>query len=185
MTQQLTKGANCALTTESEEGHALAIGIHWDAAHADLDVVALVCDANRRVLSDGHFLFWDQPQDPDSQVFLRWTPRGQQSSGLDRAQGLLNLAELKPEICHIYLALATITDGVTIRAAGNYVVTVRDLTAGGDLIRYVCETPYESETCAIVCEVYRHRGQWKLRIHDAGYSAGLAAFGRDYGANIA
>ncbi len=45
-------------------------------------------------------------------------------------------------------------------------------------------TQYARETCAIFAEVYRYKGQWKLRIHDAGYSAGLAAFGQDYGVNI-
>jgi len=185
MTKQLTKGANIALTDGAAPGHAYAVGVAWADPGADLDVVALVCDSGKKVLGNEYFLFWDQPRDPRAQVHLRWVPHGTDAPGPDRAQALFNLADLSDDVHHIYLALATIAAGVTVAAARDFIITVRDLTAGVEVATYRSDTTYGPETCAVLAEVYRYKDQWKLRVHDAGYSGGLAAFGRDYGAEIA
>ncbi|MBK6872297.1 MAG: TerD family protein [Kineosporiaceae bacterium] len=184
MTHHLAKGGNCVLAAAGEPGFATAVGITWNDPAADLDVVALLCGPDKRVLSDAHFLFWNQPTCPQHQVFLRWVNRGEPAPNVDRAQVLFNLADLDPAIEHIYLALSTIAEDCVIASGGGFSVSVHNLTQGVEHAAYRSVTQYARETCAIFAEVYRYKGQWKLRIHDAGYSAGLAAFGQDYGVNI-
>lgn len=182
----LAKGANTVLTSAAGPpvGSAL-VGVTWPNAAADLDLVALVCGPDRRVLGDDHFLFWDQPTSPAKETFLRSVPPGAVSPSVDRAQLLINLDLVGPAVECVYIALANIADGGNLAQCGGFSVRFVDLADGTTLVDYTNPGTYTTESCLILVELYRYQGQWKLRAVDQGYAGGLAAFGRDHGVDIA
>ena len=181
MSPQLVMGANTAL---SRDLGPVEVGVSWDDRDLDIDVIALACGADRQLLSDGHFVYWGAPASGDGSVFIRSVPPGEESPTTDRAQVLLNLAELDQDVHHVYVALANVADAGTLRGVQGLSVALRDLTLAAEVATYARVGEYETETCVVLAELYRRGDDWKLRIVDQGYEGGLAALGRDHGANI-
>lgn len=179
----LKKGGNLALgAIDSVE--SLLVGLTWEAGGLDCDVCALVCSSDRKVLSDGHFLFWNQPVSPERAVFLRVTEVADKGVYADRAQLLLDLAALPNEADRIVVTFATIVEGATLAALRSLRLRVLDPTTGGEFATYSIGNEIAVEACLIVAEVYRHGNQWKLRAVGQGYAEGLAGLGTNYGVNI-
>jgi len=61
---------------------------------------------------------------------------------------------------------------------------VLDLHDGRELATFSTGREFSAETCVIVGEIYRNKGDWKLRAVGQGYQSGLAGLGADYGVNI-
>ncbi|MBJ7472230.1 MAG: TerD family protein, partial [Solirubrobacteraceae bacterium] len=69
----LAKGGNVSLSKEAPGLKKISVGLGWDirrtdGADFDLDASALLCGADERVLSDDHFIFYNQLKSPDETV---------------------------------------------------------------------------------------------------------------------
>src|SRR5215207_3939092 len=69
----LAKGGNVSLTKAAPGLSAVNVGLGWDVrtttgADFDLDASALLCGADGRVLSDQHFVFYNNLVSPDGSV---------------------------------------------------------------------------------------------------------------------
>src|SRR5688500_4909395 len=69
----LSKGGNVSLSKAAPGLTAVNVGLGWDVrtttgADFDLDASALLCDANGKVLSDGHFVFFNNLKSPEGSV---------------------------------------------------------------------------------------------------------------------
>src|SRR3954451_15560597 len=73
MSVSLAKGGNVSLSKEAPGLTAALIGLGWDArttsgADFDLDASALLVNASGKVLSDEHFVFFNNLTSPDGSV---------------------------------------------------------------------------------------------------------------------
>jgi tellurium resistance protein TerD len=182
---ELTKGGNLTLGTTSGDDPLgpLLLGLDWESGDLECDVCALVCGPDKKVLDDDHFLFWDNSVSPQRNVFLR-TATADQPDAQDRAQVLVNVAELPEHADRIVVVLATVVDGGKFDALKTMRLRVLDLRDGSELAAFSTGRVFSNETCVIVAEVYRNKGDWKLRAVAQGYQSGLAGLGSDYGVNI-
>jgi tellurium resistance protein TerD len=182
---ELTKGANLTLgTTLGDDAIGpLLLGLDWDSGDLECDVCALVCGPDGKVLDDDHFLYWDNMVSPQRTVFLR-SAIADQPDVPDRAQVLVNVAELPKYVERILVVLATVVDGGKFDVLRTMRLRVLDLRDGRGLATFSTGQVFMSETCVIVGEVYRNKGDWKLRAVGQGYKSGLAGLGSDYGVNI-
>ena len=69
----LSKGGNVSLSKEAPGLTAVLVGLGWDVrtttgADYDLDASALLLDASGKVLSDRHFVFYNNLTSPDGSV---------------------------------------------------------------------------------------------------------------------
>jgi tellurium resistance protein TerD len=69
----LSKGGNVSLSKEAPGLTAVLIGLGWDVRTTtgtdyDLDASALLLDASGKVLSDQHFVFYNNLTSPDGSV---------------------------------------------------------------------------------------------------------------------
>jgi tellurium resistance protein TerD len=69
----LSKGGNVSLTKQAPGLTAVLVGLGWDArsttgADFDLDASALMLGANGKILSDAHFVFFNNLTSPDGSV---------------------------------------------------------------------------------------------------------------------
>src|SRR5438132_12919398 len=73
MSVSLSKGGNVSLTKEAPGLTAVTVGLGWQAratsgADFDPDASALLLNASGRVLSDQHFVFFNNLKSPDGSV---------------------------------------------------------------------------------------------------------------------
>ena len=53
-----------------------------------------------------------------------------------------------------------------------------------ELLRYDLGEEFSIETAIVVCEIYRHNGEWKFSAVGSGFEGGLEALCRSYGLNV-
>ena len=73
MAISLQKGQNVSLSKQAPGLKKVRFGLGWDLRKTDgsafdLDASAFVLDANGKVLSDGHFVFYNNAKDPSGAV---------------------------------------------------------------------------------------------------------------------
>jgi tellurium resistance protein TerD len=179
----LTKGGNVSLGPAGAGGlSGLVLGLTWDSGALECDMCALVCGADRKVLDDEHFLFWDNQSTPDRSVMLRQASDGLQGPG--RAQVVLGLDSLPEAAQRVVISLSTISEGGTLAHLQSLQLEVLDGSDGRELTSYEMGKELTIETCLLVGEVYLHNGVWKVRAIGAGYDSGLHGLSRDYGVNV-
>ncbi len=184
MTAAVIKGGNVPLIGKSGPPGRILVGVSWDNPAADVDLCALMCSDARTVVTDEHFLFWDNPGSPGIDAFLCAVPQGSPSPGSDRAQLLLHMAALDPEVTRVFVSISTIAEGASLDNTGRVGLRVLDLDTGDVLANYTGPDGYAEETCVVLGEIYLRKGAWRFRAIDQGYTGGLAALGRAYGVDI-
>ena len=88
MAISLQKGGNVSLSKAAPGLKKARFGLGWsvrttDGADFDLDASAFVLDGNGKVLSDQHFVFYNNPQDPSGAVAHKGDNRTGQGEGDD------------------------------------------------------------------------------------------------------
>src|SRR6187551_17687 len=73
MTVMLTKGGNVSLTKQAPGLKAVMVGLGWDerttsGQEFDLDASALMVGSSGKVISDSHFIFFNNLKSPDGSV---------------------------------------------------------------------------------------------------------------------
>ncbi|PNB53251.1 chemical-damaging agent resistance protein C, partial [Pseudomonas sp. GW456-E7] len=66
----------------------------------------------------------------------------------------------------------------------NAFVRVVDEETQNELLRFDLGEDFSIETAVVVCELYRHGGEWKFNAIGSGFSGGLAALCRNYGLQV-
>ncbi len=184
MSSPLTSGANIGLAGLSRV--AVAVGWAPDSG-GDIDASAFLCGSNDKVVSDGHFVFYNAAQSPDRSV--TFLPQAGTSDDL-RQQFDIDLARVEPSVEKIDLCL-TIHDGQTrgLNFGALRTVLVRvlvlDLAGSSEIARYQVPVAGMKETAVILASVYRRGGQWKFRAIGQGFIGGLAPLATHYGVDVA
>ncbi|MGZ4574926.1 MAG: TerD family protein [Mycobacteriaceae bacterium] len=189
----LSKGGNVSLTKEAGSAGlaAVVVGLGWDVRTTtgvdyDLDASALLCGANGKVLSDDHFVFYNNLTSPDGTVVHTGDNRTGEGEG-DDEQLNVNLADMAPEVEKIVIPVS-IDDadarGQNFGQVSNAFIRVVNQANNTELARFDLSEDASVETAMIYGELYRHQGDWKFRAVGQGYASGLAGIIKDYGVNV-
>ncbi|MFD9715664.1 restriction endonuclease [Streptomyces sp. NPDC059076] len=164
-----------------EEEEANLLGMTW-AGSVALDVCALVCRGSR-VLSDDHFVFFNNERTPDGSVrSVAATATG------DKAALRVAFDDLPAQADRLVIA-AAVDPEVNPRAdlAGftRAGIVLRDV-AGQELDRLTVSDGRPGET-ALVLGSFRRRagGDWEFVVGGKGYPGGLEALVQDHGIDVA
>ncbi|MFF1448911.1 restriction endonuclease [Streptomyces sp. NPDC058274] len=155
------------------------LGMSWTGGVA-LDVCALVCRGNR-VLTDDHFVFFNNPQTPDGSV------RALPASAPDKAAICVSFDGL-PEEADRFVLVAAIDPEVNPDAdlAGFTDARIRLLDPGmTELGRLEVSDGRRGET-ALVLGSFRRRsnGDWDFVLGGKGYTGGLEELVREHGIDV-
>jgi tellurium resistance protein TerD len=189
----LTKGGNVSLSKEAPGLTAVVIGLGWQArtssgADFDLDASALMLGANGKVLSDAHFVFFNNLSSPDGSVEHSGDDLTGGSGTSDDEQIKVNLPAVPPEVETIVIAVS-IYDAENRRQSFGQVRTafIRVVNQADDteITRYDLTEDASTETAMIFGELYRRGPEWKFRAVGQGYSDGLRGIVRNFGVNVA
>jgi tellurium resistance protein TerD len=187
----LTKGGNVSLTKQAPGLSAVIVGLGWDARTTDgkafdLDASAIVCNADGKVLSDQHFIFFNNLKSPDGAVEHTGDNVTGEGEG-DDEQVKVNLAGLPPEAARIVFPVSIYegdTAGQTFGQVRNAFIRVVNQADNSELARYDLSEDASTETAMVFGELYRGTDEWKFRAVGQGYSTGLSGIARDYGVNV-
>ncbi|KJS53081.1 TerD-family protein [Streptomyces rubellomurinus subsp. indigoferus] len=185
MSVALTKGGNVSLSRLAPGLRTVRIGLGWTAeAGCDLDASALLCGPGGKVLSDLHFVFFNNLRSPDGSV--RHLGGAGAVDG-DREGIEVRLPDVAAGVEKIVFAVA-IYDATARRQSFGQVrgayVRLADADGGPELARYAVTPETGSETAMVFGELYRHGADWKFRAVGQGYAAGLAGIATDFGVDV-
>lgn len=184
----MAKGANVALTREVPGLKGIVVGVDWDAGaerflHDSLTLLTVLCGSDRKALSQHHVVHFNQMVSADLS-----TGQVEQAMGGDDEQVEVDLAGVPDEVARIVFVLYVNEGGGGRRTLGQLkrlVVRVLDLDSGNSLVSTDDLVPgLGGETALSLIELYRHSGEWKLRVLGAGYSDGLKGVARDFGVSL-
>ncbi|WP_283843859.1 TerD family protein [Kitasatospora humi] len=184
MSVALTKGGNVSLGRQAPGLATALVGLGWTADPAyELDASALLCDRDGRVLSDQHFVFFNNLRSPDGSV---WHLGGPAAGGdaTDQQRIEVELTAVPAEVEKVVFAVALYEAAQRrqsfARVRSAY-IRITDPGSGLEIARYQLADEPRTETAMVFGELYRHSGDWKFRAVGQGYASGLAGIAADYG----
>jgi tellurium resistance protein TerD len=191
----LTKGGNVSLTKEAPNLTAVTVGLGWQArsttgADFDLDASALMVGANGRVLSDQHFVFFNNLKSPDGTVeHMGDELVGSQlgTAEQDEEEVKVDLAGMAPEVQKIVFPVSIYDADARHQNFGQVTgayIRIINQADGRELARYDLTEDASTETAMIFGELYRREGEWKFRAVGQGYASGLRGIALDFGVNV-
>ncbi|MEU8762440.1 TerD family protein [Streptomyces sp. NPDC048659] len=187
----LAKGGNVSLSKEAPGLTAVVVGLGWDVrtttgAAYDLDASALLLSDAGKVVSDRHFVFYNNLTSPDGSVEHTGDNLTGEGDGDDESVKV-NLAAVPAEIARIVFPVS-IHDadnrGQSFGQVRNAFIRVVNQADGVELARYDLSEDAATETAMIFGELYRHGADWKFRAVGQGYASGLAGIAADFGVNV-
>jgi tellurium resistance protein TerD len=187
----LAKGGNVSLSKEAPGLTNVIVGLGWDVrtttgADHDLDASAILLGENGKVLSDAHFVFFNNLTSPDGTVEHTGDNLTGEGEGDDEALRV-NLAGMAPEVTKIVFPVS-IYDADNRRQnfgqVTNAFIRVVNEADQREITRFDLSEDASTETAMVFGELYRYQGEWKFRAVGQGYASGLAGIARDYGVNV-
>ncbi len=187
----LVKGGNVSLTKEAPGLTNVLVGLGWDVrtttgADHDLDASAILLNAGGKVISDNHFVFFNNLTSPDGTVEHTGDNLTGEGEGDDEAIKV-NLAAMAQDVAKIVFPVS-IYDADTRRQnfgqVTNAFIRVVNAADNREIARFDLSEDASTETAMVFGELYRHGGDWKFRAVGQGYASGLAGIARDYGVNV-
>ncbi|MGW5383635.1 TerD family protein [Nocardia sp. NPDC003963] len=187
----LAKGGNVSLSKQAPHLMAVAVGLGWDVrattgAGFDLDASAIATGPDHRVLSDRHFVFYNNLRSPEGSIEHTGDNLTGDGDGDDEVINV-DLAATPPTITNIFFPVSIHEADLRQQTFGqvrNAFIRVVDRASGAELARYDLTEDASSETAMVFGELYRHGVEWKFRAIGQGYASGLAGIARDYGVNV-
>ena len=191
MSVSLTKGGNVSLSKAAPNLRAILVGLGWDerttsGAAFDLDASALMVGGSGKILSDQHFVFFNNLKSPDGSV----EHTGDNLTGAgegDDEQLLVNLSQVPAECERIIFPVSIYEAeqrGQSFGQVRNAFIRIVNSDDNAEIARYDLSEDASSETAMIFGEVYRNSGEWKFRAVGQGYASGLVGIARDFGVNV-
>jgi tellurium resistance protein TerD len=187
----LTKGGNVSLTKEAPGLTNVVVGLGWDVRSTtgtdfDLDASAILVGANGKVISDKHFVFFNNLTSPDGTVEHTGDNLTGEGEGDDEAIKV-NLAGVAADVdkvvfpVSIYDADARQQNFGQVRNAFIRVVNAAD---NKEITRYDLTEDASTETAMVFGELYRNGAEWKFRAVGQGYASGLKGIAQDFGVSV-
>ncbi len=191
MSVSLTKGGNVSLTKQAPNLTAVSVGLGWDVRTTtgtdfDLDASALALNTSKRILSDQHFVYFNNLRSPDGSIEHVGDNLTGQGDGDDEVIKV-NLAAVPQDVDSILFPVSVYdaeSRGQSFGQVRNAFIRVVDQANGTELARYDLSEDASTETAMVFGELYRNGVEWKFRATGQGYASGLAGIARDFGVNL-
>jgi tellurium resistance protein TerD len=163
----------------------MTVGLGWTPHEGtgydfDLDVSAIMIDADRFVPADEYFVFYNNVDSPDTAVHHTGDdPSGGNSDGGDDESIKVDLTKIDQRIQEI-LFVVTIHEAHARRQNFGQVrdsyIRIIDDSNGSEVCKYELGEDFSIETAVEFGRLYKRSGQWKFEASGVGYKEDLAFF---------
>lgn len=175
----LVRGANVAVVPQVGSLQVRVL-LSWQGSEAldnEVDVIALLLNADSRVASETDFVFYNSPASGDGAVRLLERRRVGARSGDEL---LIDLAAVDSGVESVVVA-AAMSAGTFQDLRGLELAVA---TQEGDPALRVDLGAATTERAYVAGEFYRRQGEWKFRAVGQGWESGLAALATEYGVDV-
>ncbi|MER7672909.1 TerD family protein [Kitasatospora sp. NPDC058162] len=187
----LAKGGNVSLSKEAPGLSAVIVGLGWDVrtttgADYDLDASALLCNALGKVVSDQHFVFFNNLRSPEGSVEHSGDNLTGGGDG-DDEQIKVDLARVPADVAKVVFPVSIYDADARLQNFGqvrNAFIRIINQANGQEIARYDLTEDASTETAMVFGELYRNGAEWKFRAIGQGYASGLRGIATDYGVNV-
>ena len=185
MAVSLTKGQRVSLEKVSPGLSEVFIGLGWDVkatdtgSDFDLDSSLFLLGANEKLISDNHFIFYNNLTSPDPDKSVQHM--GDNLTGAGEGDDEIIKINLKKVPNDVQKILVTVTIHEAQQRRQNFgqvqnsFVRIVNAQTQQEAVRYDLVEDYSIETALIMAELYRKDGEWRLNAVGAGYQGGLQA----------
>ncbi len=188
----LAKGGRVSLSKEAPGLKKIKVGLGWDAnttdtgAQFDLDASAFLVGTDGKVISDSHFIFYNNATSPCGAIVHEGDNRTGEGDGDDEVIAI-DLDKIAPEIDKIIFTV-TIDEAVSrnqnFGQVNNSFIRILNVDGGAELTKYELDEDYSSETAINFGELYRKNGSWNFKAVGAGFNDGLNGFCKMFGVSV-
>ncbi|MGA9873825.1 MAG: TerD family protein [Rhodococcus sp. (in: high G+C Gram-positive bacteria)] len=187
----LSKGGNVSLTKAAPNLTAVTVGLGWDIRSTtgtdfDLDASAIGLGADKKALSDQHFVFFNNLKTPDGSIEHTGDNLTGEGEG-DDEQIKVDLAAVPPNVDSVVFPVSIYDADARSQSFGqvrNAFIRVVNQADNNELARYDLTEDASTETAMVFGELYRNGAEWKFRAVGQGYASGLSGIARDFGVNV-
>ncbi len=185
MAVSLAKGQRVSLKKVAPGLSEVFIGLGWDVKSTDtgsdfdLDSSVFLLGANEKLISDSHFIFYNNLTSPDPDKSLQHL--GDNLTGVGEGDDEVIKINLKKVPADVQKIVVTVTIHEAQQRNQNFgqvqnaFVRVVNAQTKQEAVRYDLVEDYSIETALIMAELYRKDGEWRLNAVGAGYQGGLQA----------
>ncbi len=187
----LNKGGNVSLSKEAPGLTNVLIGLGWDTrstdgADFDLDASAILLGESDKVLSDQHFVFFNNLKSPDGTVEHTGDNLTGEGDGDDEALKV-DLAKMGADVQKVVFPVSIYDAESRKQSFGqvsNAFIRVVNQADSKEIARYDLSEDASTETAMVFGELYRNGSEWKFRAVGQGWASGLAGIAKDYGVSV-
>ncbi|HEU4495584.1 MAG TPA: TerD family protein [Flavobacterium sp.] len=164
------------------------IGLGWDTntsstgASFDLDASVFIMGENKKILSDEHFVFYNNLKSPDGAVEHTGDNLTGDGDG-DDEQILVDLSKVDPRTSEICIVV-TIHDAderkQNFGQVRNSFVRIIDASNNAELVKYELEEDFSIETAVEFGRIYKRNNEWKFEAVGVGMKGGLQDYLNKY-----
>ncbi|MCW3464974.1 TerD family protein [Chitinophaga nivalis] len=171
---------------QRENIHApkFTIGLGWDTNTAatgsafDLDASAFILGENKKLLSDQHFVFYNNLKSPNEAVIHTGDNLTGDGDG-DDEQLLVNLSGIDSDASEICIVI-TIHDATArnqnFGQVRNSFIRIFDTATNKELLKYELEEDFSIETAVEFGRIYKKNNEWKFEAVGIGTKGGLQEY---------
>lgn len=164
------------------------IGLGWDANSSstgtdfDLDSSVFVLGENKKLLSDNHFIFYNNLKSPDGAVEHTGDNLTGDGDGDDESIKV-DLSKISPdatEICIIVTIHEAESRHQNFGQVRNSFVRIYNQDTKEEILKYELEEDFSIETAVEFGRLYKRNNEWKFEAVGVGMKGGLADFLQKY-----
>jgi tellurium resistance protein TerD len=183
MAINLQKGQREALNVPK-----FTVGLGWDTNNSvtgtgfDLDASVFVLGENKKILTEQHFVFYNNTKTPDGAV----EHTGDNLTGAgdgDDEQIKVDLSKIDPLVSEICIVV-TIHEAADRRQnfgqIRNSFVRIFDTTSNTEILKYELEEDFSIETAVEFGRIYKRNNEWKFEAVGIGMKGGLQDYLNKY-----
>lgn len=164
------------------------IGLGWDTNSSstgtsfDLDASVFILGDNKKIVSDAHFIFYNNLKSPDESVIHTGDNLTGDGDG-DDEQVKIDLTKINPAVKEICIVV-TIHDAQNRKQnfgqVRNSFIRIVDDANNTEMVKYELEEDFSIETAVEFGRIYNKDGQWKFEAMGVGMKGGLEDYLNKY-----
>jgi tellurium resistance protein TerD len=173
---------------ESINAPKFTIGLGWDTNSSstgtafDLDASVFVLGENKKVLSDNHFVFYNNLKTPDGSVEHTGDNLTGDGDG-DDEQIKVDLNKIDSnafEICVVVTIHEAAARNQNFGQVRNSIVRIFNTDTNEEILKYELEEDFSVETAVEFGRIYKRNNEWKFEAVGVGMKGGLQDYLNKY-----
>jgi len=173
---------------ESINAPKFTIGLGWDTNNSstggsfDLDASVFILGESKRLLSDSHFIFYNNLKSPDGSVEHTGDNLTGDGDG-DDEQIVVELSKIDAnafEICIVVTIHEAEARKQNFGQVRNSYVRIFDSNTNIEILKYELDEDFSIETAVEFGRIYRKNGEWKFEAVGSGMKGGLEDYLNKY-----